>query len=63
MDKQKTKWDVYVVSDSMGSRDIRFVGSTYAVSSAKAISNIRYRTKIRDTVEEHRETYLEAHPS
>ena len=61
--QEKLRWDVYLVFESHygKSEDYRYVGSTYAVSRSKAISNIRYRTKIKDISEEAGDSYLEAY--
>lgn len=61
--EEKRKWDVYQIYESYENPDFRFVGSTYATNCEKAIANVRYRTKIKDSSDEHGQTYLQAYPA
>ena len=49
LEKERTKWDVYLIEESPTGVERRFVSSTYAYTRKKAVSNVRYRTKIKDT--------------
>lgn len=50
MDKEKKKYDVYLIAKGIGLEyeEECFMGSTYAVSEAKAVSNVRYRYRDKD---------------